>query len=142
MSMKNGKGKKSRAIERKAKRQQRLKGSEIAVNVNVTFRHMEATDALRQYAEKKFAHLGRVLKRPAEAHLILEVDKYRQCGEVIFKSGRITATAAEETTDLYAVIDLLTDKVGRQLKKHVEKVKGKKMRSPSTPEVLAAAEES
>ena len=108
----------------------------------VTFRHMEPTDALRQYAEKKFAHLGRVLKRPAEAHLILEVDKYRQCGEVIFKSGRITATAAEENTDLYAVIDLLTDKVGHQLKKHVEKVKGKKMRSPSTPEVLAAAEES
>ncbi len=140
MSMKNGKGKKNRAIVRKTKRQQRIKGSEIAVNV--TFRHMEPTDALRQYAEKKFAHLGRVLKRPAEAHLILEVDKYRQCGEVTFKSGRIFATAAEENTDLYAVIDLLTDKVGHQLKKHVEKVKSKKMRSPSTPEVLAAAEES
>jgi ribosomal subunit interface protein len=140
MSMKNAKGKKSRAIERKAKRQQRVKGSEITVNV--TFRHMEPTDALRQYAGKKFAHLGRVLKQPAEAHLILEVDKYRQCGEVIFKSGRITATAAEEDTDLYAVIDLLTDKIARQLKKHVEKVKGKKMRSPSTPEVLAATEES
>ena len=140
MSMKNGKGKKSRAIVRKAKRQQRIKKSEIAVNV--TFRHMEPTDALRQYAEKKFAHLGRVLKRSAEAHLILDVDKYRQCGEVTFKSGRILATAAEENTDLYAVIDLLTDKVGRQLKKHVAKVTGKKMRSPSTPEVLAATEES
>ena len=139
MSMKNGKGKKSRAIERKAKRQHRLKASEVAVNV--TFRHMEATDALRQYAEKKFAHLGRILKQPAEAHLILEVDKYRQCGEVTFKSGRIAATAAEENTNLYAVIDLLTDKVGHQLKKHVEKVKSKKMRSPSTPEVLAEAEE-
>jgi ribosomal subunit interface protein len=140
MSMKNGKGKKSRAIERKAKRQHRLKASEVAVNV--TFRHMDATDALRQYAEKKFAHLGRILKQPAEAHLILEVDKYRQCGEVTFKSGRIAATATEENSDLYAVIDLLTDKIGHQLKKHVEKVKSKKMRSLSTPEVLAATEES
>ncbi len=140
MSMTNGKGKKSRAIERKAKRQQRIKGAEVAVQV--TFRHLEPTAALRLYAEKKFAHLSRVLKQPAEAHLILEVDKYRQCGEVIFKSGRITATAAEENTDLYAVIDLLTDKIGHQLKKHVEKVKSKKMRSLSTPEVLAATEES
>ncbi len=139
MSMNNGKGKKSRAIGRKAKRAQRL--AVVNVAVNVTFRHMEATDALRQYAEKKFAHLGRVLKQPAEAHLILEVDKYRQCGEVTFKCGRITATAAEENKDLYAVIDLLTDKVDHQLKKHVEKVKSKKMRSLSTPEVLAAAEE-
>ena len=78
MSMKNGKGKKSRAVERKAKRQQRIKGAEVAVHV--TFRHMDATDALRRYAEKKFSHLGRILKQPAEAHLILEVDKYRQCG--------------------------------------------------------------
>jgi ribosome hibernation promoting factor len=138
MNMKAGKGKKSRAIARKSKRQQRLKGAEVAVHV--TYRHMEPTDALRQYAEKKFAHLGRVLKRPGEVHLILEVDKYRQCGEAIFKAGRISATAAEENTDLYAVIDLLTDKIVSQLKKHVEKVKGKKMRSPSTPEVLAAVE--
>jgi ribosome hibernation promoting factor len=139
MSMKTGKGKKSRAIERKTKRAERIKGAEVAVHV--TFRHMEPTDALRQYAEKKFAHLGRVLKRPGEVHLVLEIDKYRQCGEAIFKSGKIAATAAEENTDLYAVIDLLTDKIVGQLKKHVEKVKGKKMRSPSTPEVLAAAEE-
>ena len=139
MSMTNGKGKKSRAIARKAKRQQRLKGAEVAVRV--TFRHMEPTDALRLYAEKKFGHLGRILKRTGELHLILEVDKYRQCGEAIFKSGRISATAKEETTDLYAVIDLLTDKIGSQLKKHAEKVKGKQMRSPSTPEVLAETEE-
>ena len=140
MSMKNGKGKKSRAVARKVKRSERIKGAEVAVNV--TFRHLEPTAALRQYAEKKFAHLSRILKQPAEAHLILEVDKYRQCGEVIFKSGRLTATAAEENTDLYAVIDLLTDKIGHQLKKHVEKVKSKKMRAPSTPEALIAAEES
>ena len=139
MSMNNGKGKKSRALVRKEKRQQRVAAHEVAVQV--TFRHMEATQALHDYAEKKFAHLGRILKRPGEAHLILDVDKYRQTGEVTFKSGKIFATAVEENVDLYAVIDLLTDKIARQLKKHVEKVKGKKMRAPSTPEVLAAAEE-
>ena len=48
-------------------------------------------------------------------------------------------TAQEETKDLYSVIDLLADKVGRQLKKHLEKFKGKKIRSPSTGEVLSAS---
>jgi len=139
MSMKTGKGKKSRAIARSAKREQRIAAS--AVTVNVTFRHVEPTEAIRQYAERKLGHVGRVLKRPSEAHLILSVDKYRQCGEVTFKSGHLTATASEENSDLYAVIDLLVDKVGRQLKKHVGKVKSKKMRAPSTPEVLAAAEQ-
>ena len=139
MSMKASKGKRSRALARKTKRVQRVAASELSCNV--TFRHVDPTDALRQYAERKLAHVARALKRPSEAHVILSVDKYRHCGEVTFKSGRLTATAVEENTDLYAVIDLLADKVGRQLKKHVEKIKGKKMRSPSTPEVLAAAEE-
>ncbi|HXN85955.1 MAG TPA: ribosome-associated translation inhibitor RaiA [Candidatus Binataceae bacterium] len=139
MNMKNGKGKKSRAVVREAKREQRIAASAVAVNV--TFRHVEPTDALRQYAERKLGHVGRVLKRPSEAHLILSVDKYRQCGEVIFKSGHLTATATEENTDLYAVIDLLADKVGRQLKRHVGKVKSKQMRTLSAPEVLAVAEQ-
>ena len=139
MSMKTGANKKSRAAARKAKRQVRTAAS--AVTVTVTFRHMEPTDALKEYAERKLGHLGRILKRPAEAHLILTIDKYRQCGEVIFKSGRLTATAKEENTDLYAVIDLLADKIARQLKRHVEKIKDRKLRAPSTPEVLAAVEE-
>ena len=50
-------------------------------------------------------------------------------------------TAQEETKDLYSVIDLLADKVGRQLKNHLGKFKAKKMRAPSTGEVLSASEE-
>ncbi len=139
MSTKTGEGKRSRALTRKARREQRVSASAVAVSI--TFRHLEPTAALREYAERKLGHLGRALKRASQAHLILSVDKYRQSGEVTFKSGRLTATAAEENTDLYAVIDLLCDKVGRQLKKHIDKTQAKKIRSRSTPEVLAATEE-
>ena len=110
-------------------------------NVTVTFRHVEPTDAIRLYAERKLAHVGKLLKRSCDAHLILTVDKYRQHGEVTVKSGRLSVTAQEETKDLYSVIDLLADKVGRQLKKHLEKFKAKKVRSLSTGEVLSASEE-
>ncbi len=136
-----GKGKRSRALERKAKRAARLAVPEL--KVEVTFRHVEPTDALRQYAERKFGHVAKALRRPSEAHLILSVDKYRHSGEVTFKSGRLAATAVEEDRDLYAVIDLLADKIGGQLKRHVEKMTAKKTRVPSAPEILGggAAEE-
>jgi hypothetical protein len=39
------------------------------------------------------------------------------------------------------VIDLLADKVGRQLKTHLGKVKAKKMRAPSAGKILSEAEE-
>ena len=49
-------------------------------------------------------------------------------------------TAQEETRDFYAVIDLLADKVGRQLKTHFGKVKTKKC-AHLRGEVLSEAEE-
>jgi ribosomal subunit interface protein len=140
MNKNHGKGKRGRATIRKTRRAARLANAP-ATEVTVTFRHVEPTDAIRLYAERKFAHLGKLLKRDCEAHLIVTVDKYRQHGEVTVKSGHLSVSAQEETKDLYSVIDLLTDKVGRQLKKHLGKFKAKKVRAPSTGEVLSASEE-
>jgi putative sigma-54 modulation protein len=134
-------GKRTRAENRKVRRTARVAGGAVT-NVTVTFRHVEPTDAIRTYAERKLAHVGKLMKRTCDAHLILTVDKYRQHGEVTVKSGRLSVTAEHETKDLYSVIDLLADKVGRQLRKHLEKFKGKKVRSLSTGEVLSANEES
>ena len=133
-------GKRARAENRKVRRVARVADGN-QTNLTVTFRHVEPTDAIRLYAERKLAHVGKLLKRSCDAHLILTVDKYRQHGEVTVKSGRLSVTAQEETKDLYSVIDLLADKVGRQLRKHLEKFKAKKVRSLSTGEVLSASEE-
>jgi putative sigma-54 modulation protein len=140
MNKNHGKGKRGRASIRKERRAERIANA-LMTEVTVTFRHVEPTDAIKDYAERKFAHLGKLIKRTCRAHLILTVDKYRQHGEVTVKSGRLSVIAQEETKDLYSVIDLLTDNVGRQLKKHLEKFKAKKVRSPSTGEVLSASEE-
>lgn len=140
MKGKIGEGKRSREAARKARRSSRKAGLPVT-DVTVTFRHVEPTDALRTYAERKLSHLAKFLKRACQVHLILSVDKYRQHGEVTVKSGHLAVTAQGETKDLYSVIDLLADKVGRQLKSHLGKVKAKKVRAPSTGEVLSQAEE-
>ena len=53
----------------------------------MTFRHVEPTLAIRSYAERKFSHMAKFLKRVCVVHLILSVDKFRQPGEVTVKSG-------------------------------------------------------
>jgi len=140
MIRKPSEGKRTRTLARKGRRALR-KADIPPTGVTVTFRHVEPTDALRSYAVRKFSHLARFLKRACDVHLILSVDKHRQRGEVTVKSGRLAVTAQEQTKDLYSVIDLLADKVGRQLKSHLGKVKAKKVRAPSTGQVLSAVEE-
>lgn len=123
------------------KKLRRVERAPVTTTVTVTFRHVDSSDAIRRYAERKFAHLGKFLKRACEAHVILSVDKYRQHGEVTVKSGRLSAAAEQESKDLYSVIDLLEDKVIRQLTRHVEKLAARKVRALSTGEVLSEAEE-
>src|SRR5208337_2515813 len=139
-AMKPREGKRSRAAARERGRQAAAAPAPEA-RVAVTFRHIEPTEAIRVYGERKLAHAAKHLSRACEIHLILTVDKYRQHGEVTVKSGRFAVTAQEETKDLYSVIDLLADKVERQLKKHLAKIEARKVRSLSTGEVLSAAEE-
>lgn len=106
----------------------------------MTFRHLEPTEAIRAYAEKRFSRLTRSLGRGITAHLILSVDKYRKCGEVTVKSGRFAFAAETQSKDLYAVIDGLADLAARQLKKRIAKVKARKTRAPSVGEALLESE--
>jgi len=136
MQSKAGPGKRSRAIARRTRRSS-LKARIPAPEIAVTFRHVEPTEAIHAYAVRKLSHLARFLKRPCLIHLILTVDKYRHRGEVTAKSGYLAVSAQEETKDLYSVIDLLADKVERQLKNHRGKTTAKKLRAPSAGELMS-----
>lgn len=96
------------------------------MQVLVTFRHMEATDALRQYAEHKVARIHKLMRRPIEAHVVLSVNKRRHIAEIILSGEHLHANATEETGDLYSAIDLAMDKIERQIQKAVTKRKTRK----------------
>lgn len=101
------------------------------MRINVTFRHMEATDALREHAEKRVRRIAKYVHRPVDAHVILSVVKRRHIAEVVFKADRATMTAKEETGDLYSAIDLAGDKLEQRARKHTEKLKSHKLPPPS-----------
>ncbi|HET8563993.1 MAG TPA: ribosome-associated translation inhibitor RaiA [Candidatus Binatia bacterium] len=99
------------------------------VKVSVTFRHTEPTDALKHYAEDKIHKIGKYFARPLEAHVVLSVDsRERQMAEVSFQIQGTTIHSKEETADLYSAIDLVMDKIERQIQKHKEKSKLEKRR--------------
>jgi ribosome hibernation promoting factor len=108
------------------------------MQVLVTFRHMEATEALRQYAEHKVARVHKLMRRPIEAHVVLSVNKRRHVAEIILSGEHLHVNATEETGDLYSAIDLAMDKIERQIQKRVTKRKGHKHLAPA-PEPAPAA---
>lgn len=101
------------------------------MRITVTFRHMEATDALREHAEKRLRRIAKYVHRAVDAHVILSVVKRRHIAEIILNADRTTLTAKEETDDLYSAIDLAVDKIEQRARKHTEKLKNHKLSAPS-----------
>jgi putative sigma-54 modulation protein len=108
------------------------------MRINVTFRHMEATDALREHAENRVRRVAKYVHRPIDAHVILSVVKRRHIAEVVLNADRTTMTAKEETGDLYSAIDLASDKLEHRARKHTEKITNHKV-SPRSRRAQNAA---
>ena len=94
------------------------------MQINVTFRHVDPTPALRSHAEEKLERMVKKhLRRPVDAHVILSVSKERHAAEITLQADHVTMFAKEETTDLYAAIDLAVGKLEHQAQKLREKRK-------------------
>lgn len=92
------------------------------MNLNITGHHIEVTPAIRDYTTGKLDRVLRHFDQVTSAHVILSVEKLQQKAEVTLhvKGKDIFADAID--ADLYAAIDLLVDKLDRQVLKHKGKV--------------------
>src|SRR3954447_16317189 len=96
------------------------------MNVNVSGHHVEVTPAILSYVRSKLERVSRHFDHVIDAHVILTVDKQRQKAEVtLHVSGKdLHCESVEE--DLYAAIDLLADKLDRQVLRYKDKLHEKR----------------
>ena len=95
------------------------------MNVSFTFKNFEPSEHLKKYARRRMEKLGRFFGKAAglDVNVILSVDKFRQRCEVNVTGEGLHINASETAQDMYAAIDLVTDKVESQIKRKVSRVK-------------------
>ena len=91
------------------------------MHVNVTFRHMDPSEALKKYAEQKTERLIKYLVEPVEIHWVLSVEKIRHIAEATIVAKDISIKAQESTHEMYSAVDAAMGKLETQVKKHKEK---------------------
>ncbi len=91
----------------------------VDVPITVTFRHLDATDALRSHAEKKVAQVIGLVPGATDVHVILSAASHhhRQSAEIVVNATHTKLTAHAETEDMYASIDQAAAKLDRQVRK-------------------------
>jgi putative sigma-54 modulation protein len=96
------------------------------MQVSTTFRHMEQSEALKNYAEEKLERVAKYIDEPISAQVYFSVEKIRHIVEIVISGRGITTKASEATNDMYAAVDAVLDKIERQLKRYKEKLKDHK----------------
>lgn len=96
------------------------------MQINISGHHVEVTPALHDYVISKMERISRHSEQITNMHVVLTVEKTRQTADATVHVAGADIFASAESTDMYAAIDLLSDKLDRQLIKHKERVKDKK----------------
>jgi putative sigma-54 modulation protein len=99
------------------------------MNIAITFRQMESTDAMKGYAQDKVGRLQKFLRDPMKGQVKLSCQSRQHSAEVDLHAGGSHYHAHETSEDMYATIDKVIDKLERQIRGSKSSLKGKERAS-------------
>ncbi|MEW6771182.1 MAG: ribosome-associated translation inhibitor RaiA [Bacillota bacterium] len=108
------------------------------MQIAVRGKNIKVTDALRNYVEKRLAKLERYLNNFGEVQVTLSVEKENHRVEVTVPVNGMILRGEEATHDMYAAVDMVVEKLGKQ----IERYKGRfTRRARTSPDVETPAQE-
>ena len=93
------------------------------MQTSVTFKNIDPSDNLKSYVGDKLDRFDKFLDNPAEANVVLAVEKFRHIAEINISGDRLSIIGKEETVDMYSAIDMVLDKLEKQIKKNKQKIR-------------------
>lgn len=106
-------------MNRKAKA---LEFVDAAYNIQITGRHIEVTDSMKDYAMDKISKIERFMNRIIDVNVIMDIQKLDHRVEIILKAGNVKITSKASTTDMYVSIDQAVDKLETQILRYKSKL--------------------
>ncbi len=104
------------------------------MQLSVTFRHMEATEALKSYAGERIQRIKKYFPDPISVHVVLSTIRYNHRVDVNVQLHNGFQIAGRETTEnMYSSIDLVVAKIERQVRRYKDKLRTHKTKSNFAP---------
>lgn len=97
------------------------------MKLNIRGNKVEITDAMKKHIESKLAKLDKYFENPDEikANVVVRIRDLQQIVEVTVPTSKYTLRAEETHEDFYAAIDLMVDKLERQIRKNKTRLNDK-----------------
>ena len=93
------------------------------MQIEIVFRSLTPSEPLKSYALKRFQKLARMVGEEGEnkALVTLSLESGRPRADVLLSGPDLNMAASEKNDDMYAAIDLCSDRLGGQLRKASER---------------------
>lgn len=99
-----------------------LEFADAGYDIQITGRHLEITDSMKDYAIEKISKIDRFMNRIIDVNVILDIQKLDKRVEIILKAGTTKITSSACSTDMYVSIDQAVDKLEAQLLRYKSKL--------------------
>lgn len=93
------------------------------MTLNVSFKHMDTSDSLRNYAREKSDRLSKYFRGKINVSWNFTIEKQYRIAHCRLSGNNMDYFAETSTEDFYASIDITVEKIEKQLRKHKEIVK-------------------
>ncbi len=100
------------------------------MEINVRGDKIKVTKAIQDYTKEKLNRINKYIgdSEGVKATVVINVKGYNQKVEVTIPLKNVILRAEETREDLYAAIDVVVDKLERQIRKNKTKIQSKKMK--------------
>lgn len=107
-------------MNRKAKT---LEFLEAGYNIQITGRHIDVTESMKDYAMDKVSKIERFMSRSIiDVNVIMDIQKLDHRVEIVLKTGNVKIMSSACTTDMYVSIDQAVDKLEAQILRYKSKL--------------------
>ena len=87
------------------------------MKIAFTFRNIDSSEALKNYASSKLSKLQRYMRAPLDVDVTLSTERHLHQVEIVLRSDGHTYVATQQTEDMYASLDLVTDTIDQQIRR-------------------------
>jgi putative sigma-54 modulation protein len=105
------------------------------MQLDVTFRNIDSSEALKSYAREKVERVKKYVDRPMEAHVVLSTERHEMHADIQINvhQANLVLRGKSVHDDMYAALDLAIDKIERQVRKYKDKLKSHKPSANGVP---------
>lgn len=105
----------------------------MKMQINIRGEKIVVTSAIKEYVEEKMSKMDRYFENPEDikCSVLIKVKNNEQKIEVTVPTSKFTLRAEEAHVDLYAAVDLVIDKLERQIRKNKTRLNNKYKNTPA-----------